>query len=475
MTALLSVRDVRLRFGGIVALDGVSFDVAAGTVTGLIGPNGAGKTTAFNVVTRVYTPDSGEVELDGPRCSLSPPTTRATGVSRTFQNINLFRSMSVARERPRRRPLARTLRRASAEAMAALARVGLEGAATRPAASLPYGIQKRVEIARALVSRPRLLLLDEPAGGLNHDGGRGARRPRPPAPRRSRPDDPPRRAPHGSRDAHLGRRHRPQLRPDDRERAAGRGAGGPGRDRGVPRSLEHDGAAPRARASRPGTAPSRRSTASRSSVGEGEIVAVLGANGAGKTTTLRAVSGHGAADRRDPPRRRPAPRRPRGRRAGGRRPRAGGARHVHRALASPRTSASAGYVRRGSLAAEIDAHGASGSPGSSSAATSAPGRSRGRAADARPRPGADRAPAAADARRAVARARAADRQGDLPHRARAERAGGAERAARRAGRAHRARRRRPRVRARGRHGRRSRAPSAELRENDDVRRSYLGY
>ena len=93
---LLSVRDVTLRFGGIVALDGVSFDVAKGIVSGLIGPNGAGKTTAFNVITRLYTPDEGEVELEGESLLKTPPHGIVRrGIARTFQNINLFRTMSV--------------------------------------------------------------------------------------------------------------------------------------------------------------------------------------------------------------------------------------------------------------------------------------------------------------------------------------------------------------------------------------------
>src|SRR6185436_306433 len=93
---LLSVRDVTLRFGGIVALDGVSFEVAKGIVSGLIGPNGAGKTTAFNVITRLYTPDEGELELDGDSLlHTAPHRVVERGIARTFQNINLFRTMSV--------------------------------------------------------------------------------------------------------------------------------------------------------------------------------------------------------------------------------------------------------------------------------------------------------------------------------------------------------------------------------------------
>jgi branched-chain amino acid transport system ATP-binding protein len=166
---LLSVQDVTLRFGGIVALDGVSFDVEEGTISGLIGPNGAGKTTAFNVITRLYKPDSGAVEFDGSSLLRSSPhTVIRKGIARTFQNIQLFRTMSV---------LENVLigahslgRKAGADdAFRALDVVGLRERAYFPAAALPYGIQKRVELARALVAKPRLLLLDEPAGGLNHE------------------------------------------------------------------------------------------------------------------------------------------------------------------------------------------------------------------------------------------------------------------------------------------------------------------
>jgi branched-chain amino acid transport system ATP-binding protein len=166
---LLSVRDVTLRFGGIVALDRVSFDVQSGHVSGLIGPNGAGKTTAFNVITRLYTPDDGELELDGTSL-LRTPAHRVVerGVARTFQNINLFRTMSVLENvLVGSHTLGRSVR--EADALATLDYVGLGSRARQPAAALPYGIQKRVEIARALAAQPRLLLLDEPAGGLNHE------------------------------------------------------------------------------------------------------------------------------------------------------------------------------------------------------------------------------------------------------------------------------------------------------------------
>jgi branched-chain amino acid transport system ATP-binding protein len=166
--ALLSLRNVTRRFGGIVALDGVSFDVHEGQIVGLIGPNGAGKTTAFNVITRLYTPSEGEVEFAG-ESLLSTPVHGIVrrGIARTFQNVELFKTMTV---------LENVLigahtrgRHVDADAHEAIDYVGLGGVAGRPVAGLPFGTLKRVELARALVSSPTLLLLDEPAGGLNHE------------------------------------------------------------------------------------------------------------------------------------------------------------------------------------------------------------------------------------------------------------------------------------------------------------------
>jgi branched-chain amino acid transport system ATP-binding protein len=167
--ALLSVRDVTLRFGGIIALDRVSFDVERGHISGLIGPNGAGKTTAFNVITRLYRPDEGSLELDGESLlRTAPHRIVSRGIARTFQNINLFRTMTVL-ENVLIGAHARGGNVGEREAIAMLDYVGLRARAHAPAAVLPYGTQKRVELARALIARPKLLLLDEPAGGLNHE------------------------------------------------------------------------------------------------------------------------------------------------------------------------------------------------------------------------------------------------------------------------------------------------------------------
>ncbi|HUJ91438.1 MAG TPA: ABC transporter ATP-binding protein [Gaiellaceae bacterium] len=170
--SLLSVQNVSLRFGGIVALDDVSFEAAEGSIFGLIGPNGAGKTTAFNAITRLYRLDSGDVVFDG-RSLLRTPPSRVIklGIARTFQNVEIFPTMTVLENVlvgahiDSRFKNERAVRRRAHET---LEYVGIDAHASRPAAGLPFGTLKRVELARALVSKPRLLLLDEPAGGLNH-------------------------------------------------------------------------------------------------------------------------------------------------------------------------------------------------------------------------------------------------------------------------------------------------------------------
>ena len=157
-TPLLAVRDVTMRFGGILALDAVSFDMAPGHIVGLIGPNGAGKTTLFNCVSRLYTPSAGDVLFEGQSIvSDTPHHVAALGIGRTFQNLALF--PWVSREE-------RQMREAAMEIIAFL---DLSAVAGHPAAGLPFGTLKRVELARALAGQPKLLLVDEPAGGLNHE------------------------------------------------------------------------------------------------------------------------------------------------------------------------------------------------------------------------------------------------------------------------------------------------------------------
>ncbi len=183
---LLRIRDLCLRFGGIVALDRVSFDIEQGQICGLIGPNGAGKTTLFNCLSRLYTPDSGEITFTGmPLLTVPRHRVAALGIGRTFQNLALFRTMSVRRNilvgahcRTHSGFLSDALRlpRVQAEERdlgrrteALIGMLGLESVAGLSVDELPFGTRKRVELARALASEPRLLLLDEPAGGLNHE------------------------------------------------------------------------------------------------------------------------------------------------------------------------------------------------------------------------------------------------------------------------------------------------------------------
>src|SRR6267142_4468418 len=184
--ALLEIRELSVRFGGVVALDRVSFTVDAGEVVALIGPNGAGKTTLFTVITRVYRPSGGTVTVGGlPVSRMSPHHVVRHGLARTFQNVALFKSMTVLENvivgdhiRTRSGWLESTIPMPSAvkaesasrrRAMEMIDFVGLSVVANHPVAALPFGTQKRVELARALVSTPRLLLLDEPAGGISHE------------------------------------------------------------------------------------------------------------------------------------------------------------------------------------------------------------------------------------------------------------------------------------------------------------------
>jgi len=181
--SLLDIEELVVRFGGVTALDGPSMDLEPGRICGLIGPNGAGKTTLFNCISRLYTPDSGRVRFDGGDVlARAPHEISALGIARTFQNLGLFRSMTVrenamlgAYHRVRTGLLASALgrtgaaeRRVRSEADELLERLDLADVADHPAAGLPFGTLKRVELARALLQRPRLLMLDEPASGLVH-------------------------------------------------------------------------------------------------------------------------------------------------------------------------------------------------------------------------------------------------------------------------------------------------------------------
>ena len=183
---LLAVRDVSVVFGGIVALNGVSFNMHKGKVLGLIGPNGAGKTTLFNCLSRLYQPSSGDILMDGDSILKRPPHRIAEiGIGRTFQNVALFANLSVmdnvrvgAHCRTSSDIISDSLRLAwvrrseaavNEKVHAILAYLDLEDVAHSIVAGLPFGTQKRVELARALAAEPKILLLDEPAGGLNHE------------------------------------------------------------------------------------------------------------------------------------------------------------------------------------------------------------------------------------------------------------------------------------------------------------------
>ena len=183
---MLTVSDVSVHFGGIVALDGVSFSVERGQIAGLIGPNGAGKTTLFNCLSRLYAVNKGDIQSENKSLlSLPRHAIARLGIGRTFQNLALFRSMTVLQNimagghchtrggffansvrLPRVKDEEKALHTAAMEIVSFL---GLENITHARVMDLPFGTQKRVELGRALACRPKLLLLDEPAGGLNHE------------------------------------------------------------------------------------------------------------------------------------------------------------------------------------------------------------------------------------------------------------------------------------------------------------------
>jgi branched-chain amino acid transport system ATP-binding protein len=183
---LLAVRDVSVVFGGIVALNGVSFDMRQGQILGLIGPNGAGKTTLFNCLSRLYQPSAGDILMEGVSILSRPPHRIAEiGIGRTFQNVALFPNLSVldnvrvgTHSRTRSDIVSDSLKLAwvrrsetavNKKVHEILKYLDLDDVAHTVVSGLPFGTQKRVELARALAADPKILLLDEPAGGLNHE------------------------------------------------------------------------------------------------------------------------------------------------------------------------------------------------------------------------------------------------------------------------------------------------------------------
>jgi branched-chain amino acid transport system ATP-binding protein len=186
--ALLQLLGVTRSFGGIHALSGVSCEIPEGRIVGVIGPNGAGKTTLFNVITGAYQASAGSVYFDGRPITSNPPYQIArAGIARTFQNIRLFSGMTVWEHllvaQPHTEAIWRRLlpthwadAQARRKAEHALTTFGLENVRDRIAQSLPYGVQRKVEMARALTAGPKLLLLDEPVAGMNHDEAHELRR-----------------------------------------------------------------------------------------------------------------------------------------------------------------------------------------------------------------------------------------------------------------------------------------------------------
>ncbi len=247
---LLEARNVTKRFGGLTAVKALTINVAQGALYGLIGPNGAGKTTVFNLLTGQYDPTEGEIHFDGTRLDGKKPYQIAKlGVARTFQNIRLFADMTVlenvlaAHHLRTRQVLADAVlgtgrhhaeeREMSERAMKLLTIFDLDGVADEYATSLPYGSQRRLEIARALATGPKLLLLDEPAAGMNPQEALDLMRLIQLAARRVPDHHPARRAQHEGRDGHLRDDSGDRLRRGDRHRPSPRDPAESEGDRGL--------------------------------------------------------------------------------------------------------------------------------------------------------------------------------------------------------------------------------------------------
>ena len=332
---LLVTRAVTKRFGGLLAVNKLDFDVDEGAIVSVIGPNGAGKTTFFNCIAGFYNITSGEIELDGqPIHKLRRDQIAHLGVSRTYQNIRLFANMTamenilVGQHHHLTSTWIGTVlgtksvkedeKRAQDEAGRLLRYVGLRGKGDMLASKLPYGDQRRLEIARALANKPRLLLLDEPTAGMNPAETAQTDRLHPQPARRARDHDPAHRARDAGGDGHLGAHHGARLRREDRRGQPCRDPVEPARHRGLPRARRRGG--PRHRRQRGKRGERHEPRRPRGADGltmallevddihtyygnihalkgvslaveEGEIVTLIGANGAGKTTTLNTISG----------------------------------------------------------------------------------------------------------------------------------------------------------------------------------------
>ena len=311
---LIEVVKLRKEFGGLVATNDVDFTIPRGSIVSLIGPNGAGKTTFFNMLTGVYKPTSGSIIFDGrrrhrqaaardhgarhrPHVPEHPPVRQMTALENVLVGMHCrlkaaSSARSSARRRcgARRRPRAR--RRASCSSTAACRERHEE-----QAGSLPYGDQRRLEVARALATDPKLLLLDEPTAGMNPQEIGGVHRLRPPRARRAGAHGAADRARHEGRDGRLRALHRARLRREDRRGDAGRDPGERARDRGLPRQGgdRHEHRAANGYVlelddihTYYGDIHALKGVSL--NVDAGEIVTLIGANGAGKSTTLRSIT-----------------------------------------------------------------------------------------------------------------------------------------------------------------------------------------